>query len=71
MDNLLTPENDQQELWELNGRVKAFIAYAELRIVVSKDEIIAMLTGELPSEQEFPQIESEVFEPWNEGEESK
>lgn len=65
MDNLSTPENDQQELWELNGRVKAFMAYANLRNVVSKDEIVAMLTGELPVSQEQPKAEIENVDPWD------
>lgn len=64
MYNLSTPENDQQELWELNGRVKAFIAYANLRNVVSKDEIVAMLTGESPVPQEQPKSEIEPADPW-------
>lgn len=32
MEKLLIPENDLQELWELNGRVKAVLAWAERRI---------------------------------------
>ncbi len=29
MEKLLIPENDLQELWELNGRVKAVLAWVE------------------------------------------
>ncbi len=63
--NQLIPENDQQELWELNGRVKAFIAYAKLRTVVSHEEILAMLTGELPVSQKLLQSNSSTIEPWD------
>lgn len=46
----LIPENDTQELWEQNGRVKALIAYAELRGEMDVDEIKAMLGGVLSEE---------------------
>ena len=29
MEKILIPENDLQELWELNGRVKAVLAWTE------------------------------------------
>ena len=48
--NVLVPENDPQELWELNGRVEAVKAYCKLRI--SRDDspfdaaAILMMLGE-------------------------
>lgn len=41
----LTPENDLQELWEMNGRVKAVIAYLKTDKFVNSEQILAMLTG--------------------------
>lgn len=41
----LTPENELQELWELNGRVKAVIAYLKTDKYVNAEQILAMLTG--------------------------
>lgn len=42
--NLMT-ENDMQELWELNGRVKAVIAYLKTDTYIKPEEILAMLGG--------------------------
>lgn len=42
-DTNLTPENDMQELWELNGRVKAVIAYLKTDTYAKPEEILAML----------------------------
>ena len=41
----LTPENELQELWELNGRVKAVIAYLKTDKFVNSEQILAMLAG--------------------------
>lgn len=41
----LTPENELQELWELNGRVKAVIAYLKTDKFVDAKQILAMLAG--------------------------
>ncbi len=41
----LTPENESQELWELNGRVKAVVSLLRMNTYVNHEEIIAMLTG--------------------------
>lgn len=41
----LIPENDTQELWEQNGRIKALLAYAELREEMTVGEIKAILGG--------------------------
>lgn len=46
-DTNLTPENDMQELWELNGRVKAVIAYLKTDAYVKNEEILVML-GDVP-----------------------
>ena len=42
-DTNLTPENDMQELWELNGRVKAVIAYLKMDTYIKPEEILLML----------------------------
>lgn len=39
----LTPENELQELWELNGRVKAVIAYLKTDTYIKLKEILSML----------------------------
>ena len=44
-DTTLTLENDMQELWELNGRVKAVIAYLKTDTYIKPEEILAMLGG--------------------------
>lgn len=41
----LTPENELQELWELNGRVKAVISYLKTDKFVDAKQILAMLAG--------------------------
>lgn len=41
----LTQENELQELWELNGRVKAVIAYLKTDKFVNAERILAMLAG--------------------------
>ena len=41
----LTPENELQELWELNGRVKAVIAYLKTDTYIKAEEILSMLGG--------------------------
>lgn len=46
----LIPENDQQELWEQSGRVKALVAFAELRKTMTVEEIKAMLGGAVHEE---------------------
>lgn len=46
----LIPESDQQELWEQNGRIKALIAFAELRETMTVEEIKAMLGGAIHEE---------------------
>ncbi len=43
MEKLLIPENDLQELWELNGRVKAVLAWTESDPYITKNVLIAML----------------------------
>lgn len=42
----LTPENELQELWELNGRVKAVISYLKTDTYIKPKEILAMLGGD-------------------------
>lgn len=44
-DTNLIPENDMQELWELNGRMKAVIAYLKTDTYIKPEEILAMLGG--------------------------
>lgn len=39
----LTPENDLQELLEMNGRVKAVIAYLKTDTYIKPKEILSML----------------------------
>lgn len=39
----LTPENDLQELWEMNGRVKATVAYLKASTYINSREILSML----------------------------
>lgn len=39
----LTLENDLQELWEMNGRVKAVIAYLKTDTYIKSKEILSML----------------------------
>jgi hypothetical protein len=46
-DTNLTPENDMQELWELNGRVKAVVAYLKTDTYIKPEEILVML-GDVP-----------------------
>ena len=46
-DTNLTPENDMQELWELNGRVKAVVAYLKTATYIKPEEILDML-GDVP-----------------------
>lgn len=41
----LTPENDLQELWEMNGRVKATVAYLKASTYINSREILSMLGG--------------------------
>lgn len=43
MEKLLIPENDLQELWELNGRVKAVLAWTETDPYITKNVLTAML----------------------------
>lgn len=45
-NNLPMPENDTQELQELNGRVKAVLAYIEVADYPKPEVIYAMLGGE-------------------------
>ena len=42
----LIPENDMQELQELNGRVKAVLKYIEVVRFSDTEVIYAMLSGE-------------------------
>ena len=51
-DTNLMPENDMQELWELNGRVKAVIAYLKTDTYIKPEEILAMLGG-VPKRDDF------------------
>ena len=44
-DTNLTPENYMQELGELNGRVKAVIAYLKTDTYIKPEELLAMLGG--------------------------
>lgn len=44
-DTNLTPENNLQELWEMNGRVKAVIAYLKMDTYIKPKEILSMLGG--------------------------
>lgn len=48
----LIPENDTQELWEQNVRIKAAMAYSKLKGYVTQVEIIAMLGGEIKEDAE-------------------
>ena len=45
-NNLPMPENDTQELQELNGRVKAVLTYIEVADYPKPEVIYAMLGGE-------------------------
>lgn len=42
----LTPENDLQELWELQGRVYAAMEYIKAQTYPSRQVLIAMLGGD-------------------------
>lgn len=53
MEKSLTPENDLQELWELSGRVKAVLAWAEHDPYTNHDRLIAMLGG-IPAQAGAP-----------------
>ena len=44
-NNLTLPENDTQELQELNGRVKAVLTYIEVSDYPKPEFIYAMLGG--------------------------
>ena len=61
-DTNLMPENDMQELWELNGRVKAVIAYLKTDAYVKNEEILVMLgdVSETP-DQTISELEKEYF----------
>lgn len=50
-NNELCPENAMQELWEMNGRVKALIGLARKHTIVSSEEILAILGYEEASEE--------------------
>lgn len=43
MKNSLTPENDLQELWEQNGRVKATIQYIKRYNNLERELLLEML----------------------------
>lgn len=43
MEKILIPENDLQELWELNGRVKAVLAWMESDPYITKAVLTTML----------------------------
>lgn len=42
----LTPENDMQELWELQGRVYAAMEYIKAQAYPNRQVLIAMLGGD-------------------------
>lgn len=42
----LLPENQMQELWELNGRVKAAIQYLNAATYLDRKTLILMLGGD-------------------------
>lgn len=46
VETKVTPENEIQELWELNGRVAATIAYLRKETYVNREVVIDMLAGE-------------------------
>ena len=48
--NTLAPKNVMQELWEMNGRIKALLALAKTCRYIDNKEIIAMLGGEAAEE---------------------
>lgn len=45
--NKLMPENDLQELWELNGRVYAAKEYLKNEGYINKETLYAMLGGDI------------------------
>lgn len=58
MGKLLIPENDLQELWELNGRVKAVLAWTESDPYITKNVLTAMLGAPVQTDGvEQPQTE--------------
>lgn len=58
MEKLLIPENDLQELWELNGRVKAVLAWTESDPYITKNVLTAMLGDPVQTDGvEQPQTE--------------
>ena len=60
-DTNLMPENDMQELWELNGRVKAVIAYLKTDAYVKNEKILVML-GDVSKtpDQTISELEKEL-----------
>lgn len=42
----LLPENDQQELWELHGRVYAALEYLKIQEFPNRKVLVAMLGGD-------------------------
>lgn len=58
MEKLLIPENDLQELWELNGRVKAVLVWTESDPYITKNVLTAMLGDPVQTDGvEQPQTE--------------
>ena len=52
MNNSIMAETDMEELWELNGRVKALIGVAKKHTIVSTEEIFAILGYEEYGQEE-------------------
>lgn len=46
MEKRLLPENDMQELWELNGRVYAALEYIKYEPLPDRKVLTAMLGGD-------------------------
>lgn len=46
VETKITPENEIQELWELNGRVAATLAYLRREPYTKREVVIDMLAGE-------------------------
>lgn len=45
VETKVTPENEIQELWELNGRVAATLAYLRREPYTNREIVIDMLVG--------------------------
>lgn len=60
MGNLLIPENDLQELWELSGRVKAVLVWLEKEGKYAEGSVVAAMLG-MPMQTDTDEEPKDVF----------